>query len=910
MKKVLSFIFILCIIFGGVDVLISAPQIEISKYVVTPKEVYPGGEFSLSINLKNNSTKDKAKNIVLEIKKIEGKNDLSFFYPKNKTTTRRADEIEAGKDILLDFSFQVDKGAPTGIYRLVVNISWQDEGGKNYNSEELISITISPPSIENRPLLTIDNFGTEPSEVSAGDTFELKIFIKNIGGKVANNIKFEIKKIEGKEVLQYFSPVKSGNIVYLDKIEKNEVKNLSMNFLVNDNTPSGNYNFILTFTYEDENRINYDGSEIIGIYVQEKKEKADIDIVSYKLSEDKIIPGNDFILTIKIANSGILDAKNVKIYPSNIEGESGLKYFSLKDEGMLSLNSLKSNEEYTHNFYFYVDKNAIGKLYSMIFKIEYDDVKNVSYSKTKSIGILIVTDNPDLILTTYSTDKELIKPGDSFNLKLTFENIGGFDAKDVRVKIENVENSNSLYPFSIISGAGTLYLDEIKIKEKRDFVFSIKVSEDCEDNRVYNINFSIGYKDITSKDYTKNEKVSIYISQKEKSDEPNLTIKNVSFEPKLLSPNSSFKLSFSILNSGGKIANNCKIEFAGVGTSSDLYPFSLIDSGSLIYLGNIKVDEEKKFNLNLNISKDAKDGVYNLVFKIYYENDKTFTDTQKIGVVIQKSEPSKNLNIILSSYIITPNSLKPGDNFEINYTLTNISKESGYNIVHKIERVENSNSLFPFSPVSMSNINSSRVIQSFSSINSKFKFIISPDAESGNYNLLFTLSYEDSSGNSYSQTSTIGVMVLREPIISIFNLVYPDLVNKGEKFNISCEIANLGKFPINGVLVLLEGTSIRGVDRFIGTIDPGISEVYEAEISFDNIEDYNLTLKVQYVDDSNNLIVEKKDFKIKVAEVSEKEEGEKLGFWQRIWRFILSIFGLGKWNESKRFNKNCLKKFR
>ncbi|HPB33900.1 MAG TPA: hypothetical protein PLW61_03960, partial [Caldisericia bacterium] len=235
-----------------------------------------------------------------------------------------------------------------------------------------------------------------------------------------------------------------------------------------------------------------------------------------------------------------------------------------------------------------------------------------------------------------------------------------------------------------------------------------------------------------------------------------------------------------------------------------------------------------------------------------------------------------------------------GDNFEINYTLTNISKEIGYNIIHKIEKVENSNSLYPFSPVSMSNINSSRIIQSFSSINSKFKFIISPDAESGNYNLLFTLSYEDSSGNSYSQTSTIGVMILRKPIISIFNLVYPDLVNKGEQFNTSCEIANLGKFPINGVLVSLEGAPIRGVDRFIGTIDPGISEIYEAELVFDNIGDYNLTLKVQYVDDSNNVIIEKKDFKIKVVEVSEKEEGEKLSFWQRIWRFILSIFGLGK----------------
>ncbi|MGC9089039.1 MAG: COG1361 S-layer family protein [Caldisericia bacterium] len=895
MKKILSFIFIFVLIFGLVKIVKSAPQIEISKYVITPKEVYPGGDFSLSINLKNNSSQDKAKNVILEIKRVEGKNDLSFFYPKNKTTTRRTDELEAGKDVTLDFSFQVDKGALTGIYRLVVSISWQDEGGRNYNSEELISITISPPSIENRPLLTVNNFKTEPSEVYGGNIFDLKISIKNIGGKLAKNIKFEIKKIEGKETLQYFSPTKSGNIIYLDKIEKGELKDISMSFLVNDSIPQGNYNFILTFTYEDENRINYDGSEIIGIFVQEKKEKAEINIISYKLSEDKIIPGKDFVLKLNIENSGFLDAKNIRIYPSNIEGESSLKYFSIKGEGMLSLNSLKSEESYSYDFYFYVDKDAPGKLYTITFKIEYDDIKNNSYSKTKNIGVLIVTDSPNLILSTYNTDKEKILPGDSFNLKLFFENIGGFDAKDVSVKIENVENSNTLSPFSIISGSTTLFINEIKVNEKKDFSFSIKVNDDCEDNKVYNINFSINYKDITSKNYSKNEKVGIYISQKEKSDEPNLIIKNVSFEPKVLIPDSSFKLNFLISNNGGKIAKNSKIEFSGVGNSSDLYPFSLIDTGSLIYIGNIKIDEEKRVTLNLNISKDAKDGVYNLVFKIYYENDKNFSDTQKIGVTIQKGEPSKNLNIILSSYIITPDILKPGDNFEIDYTLTNTSKDTAYNITHKIERVENSNTLYPFSPVSMSNINSTRIIQGFNSISSNFKFIISPEAESGNYNLIFAISYEDASGNSYLQTSTVGVMVLRKPVISIFNLVYPDVINIGEKFNISCEIANLGKFPVNGVLVSLEGASTKGVDRFIGTLDPGISEIYEAEISFDNSNEYNLTLKVQYVDDSNNINIEKRDFKIKVIEgSSEEKEPKRLTLWQRIWRFILSIFGIGK----------------
>lgn len=895
MKKILLSIFIFVFIFGGIKILKSAPQIEIGKYVVNPKEVYPGSEFSLSINLKNNSQKDKAKNIVLEIKKIEGKSDLSFFYPKNKTTTRRVDELEAGKEISLDFSFQIDKGAPIGIYRLIVSIIWQDESGKNYSSEELISITISPPSIENRPLLTIDSFKTDPVEVSGGDIFDLEIFIKNIGGKIAKNVKFEIKRIEGRDSLYYFSPTKTGNVIYINKIENGEIKDLSMSFLVNDKIPQGNYNFILSFSYEDENRINYDGSEIIGITVQEKKEKADINIVSYILSEEKIIPGSDFILNVTIENSGTLDAKNIRVYPLNIEGEASLKYFTLKKEGALSLSSLKNKEKYSYDFNFYIDKDAPGKLYSIVFKIEYDDIKNLSYSKTKSIGVLIVTDKPDLISTNYNLDKEIIKPGDSFNLKLFIKNIGGFDAKDVKVRIENVENTNSLFPFSIISKGSTLYINEISVNEEKEFVFSIKINEDAQDNRIYNLNLSINYKDITSKDYLKYEKVSIYISQKEKGDEPNLILKNVNFEPKILTPDSSFKLNFSIINNGGKIAKNSKIEFVGVGNSSDLNPFSLIETGSVIYLGNIKVDEEKKVSINLNISKDAKDGVYNLNFKLYYENEKSFSETQKIGVVIQKNEPSKRLNIILSSYIITPNVVKPGDNFEIDYTLTNISKDDSYNLIHKIEKVENSNSLYPFSPIQTSNINSTRVIKSFSSVNSKFKFTVSPEASSGNYNLIFTISYEDSQGNIYSQNLALGVIVLRKPIISIFNLVFPDIVKKGEKFNVSCEIANLGKFPVNGVLVTLEGTLVKGVDRFIGTIDPGISEVYEAELTLYDIKNYNLTIKVYYVDDSNNVITEKREFNIKVIEdESDVKEIKKLNFWQRLLRFILSIFGIGK----------------
>ncbi|MGC9090068.1 MAG: COG1361 S-layer family protein, partial [Caldisericia bacterium] len=542
--------------------------------------------------------------------------------------------------------------------------------------------------------------------------------------------------------------------------------------------------------------------------------------------------------------------------------------------------------------------DAPNKLYQIVFKIEYEDIKNRSYSSTKNIGVLISVDKPVLIISNYSLDKENVIPGDSFNLKLNVKNIGGFDANDIKITIKNVENTNSLSPFSIISKGNTIYIKEIKVNEESSVDLGLKLSDDAQDNKVYNLVVSVSYKDVTSKDYSKDETLSIYVSKKEKIDEPNLILKSISFEPKILNPGTSFRLNIKILNNGGSTAKNSKLEFTGVGASTDLSPFSFVDSGSLIYLGDIKSGEEKNAQVNLNISKDAKEGVYNISIKLTYENSEKYSETQKIGVVIQKSEPQRNVNVVLSSYLVTPEISSPGGTVEIDYVISNISKESAYNVTHKIEKVENSNSLYPFSPISTSNINTTRLIQGYSSVSSKFKFIISGETESGNYNLVFTITYEDSSGNTYSNTSTIGVVVLRKPIISIFNLIYPDKVKTNEKFTLSCEIANLGKFSINGVLITLEGSPIKGVDKFIGMLDPGISDTYEAELSFDKVNVYNMTLKVQYVDDSNSLHYEKRDIKIEVIEESKEPTNttntQKLSFWQRLWRFILSLFGLGK----------------
>ncbi|MBC7194127.1 MAG: hypothetical protein H5U37_00475, partial [Caldisericia bacterium] len=122
MKKYLFIFLIFVLSLISLKPIYGSPQIEVSGYKINPQEIYPGGEFTLTLNIKNISSKDKAQNIVVEIKKLENRSDLFIFYPKNKTNTRKIEELDVNKEITVDFRFQVDKEAQTGIYRVVINL--------------------------------------------------------------------------------------------------------------------------------------------------------------------------------------------------------------------------------------------------------------------------------------------------------------------------------------------------------------------------------------------------------------------------------------------------------------------------------------------------------------------------------------------------------------------------------------------------------------------------------------------------------------------------------------------------------------------------------------------------------------------------------------------------------------------
>ncbi|MCX8095759.1 MAG: hypothetical protein N3D74_06195 [Caldisericia bacterium] len=507
-----------------------------------------------------------------------------------------------------------------------------------------------------------------------------------------------------------------------------------------------------------------------------------------------------------------------------------------------------------------------------------------------------VENKPILTIKNFNYFPNPVANGESFDLNLNIVNIGSKDAKNIKIEIKKIEGQNTLLYFSPKEFSNVIYINLIQKEESKNVKFSFNVDENIKGG-VYNFVVEFNYEDDEKLNYYSQEIVGIFVNKKQEKIKPNVLIENIMTEPKIVEIGKNFKLYISLFNIGEETAKGLKLQFNGVGNSQDLYPFTILDSSNTIFIGDLKEGERKKININFSVSSDAKEGLYNLNINIIYENSEKFSELQKFGIIVKKIEPQKSLNLILSNYKISPEIVNPGNIFEIDYTITNISKETAYNITHKIERLENTNSLYPFSPVFSTNINKNNLINSGASIRNKIKFFVSPDAESKTYNLLLSIKYEDINGNFYETTSTIGVIVLRKPIISIFNFSCPEKVKENETFTISCEIGNTGNYPIRGVILFLKGLPVNNGDKFIGTLESGNYDTYEFDVKLDKEGNYSGELIIQYVDDSNNIHETKKEFKILVEKevVNEsKNNNPRLTIWQKIWRFILKLFGIIK----------------
>ena len=263
------------------------------------------------------------------------------------------------------------------------------------------------------------------------------------------------------------------------------------------------------------------------------------------------------------------------------------------------------------------------------------------------------------------------------------------------------------------------------------------------------------------------------------------------------------------------------------------------------------------------------------------EKDKTL----KITLEYQQRAPVLHVK----RYSITPEIVQPGEHFQLHLVVEN----EGTDDALTMKVTFGSSQLF--SPVQPSSSAYFERLDVGDSASVSQTFAVSGDVVSGVYDLVVTISYKDAIGMLQTVQGTIGITVLRKPLIKLLNVDYPAAVEEGVPFTFSVDVANTGRFAVNGLYLEVESDmDWEYSSYYIGSLEAGDFDTFVSDV-LPTAGEHTFVITVGFVDDFNKEHSQKESFSVTVKEITEKEtpppQKEK-GLWQRFIEFLKAFLGL------------------
>ncbi|MPW24872.1 hypothetical protein GC105_03590 [Alkalibaculum sp. M08DMB] len=175
-KKIIVVLFVTLIIlsFNSVSAAPKSPNIVISKYNVEQKEITPGSTFKVELNLKNYG-EYHARKVKISLNNEQGQEDLGSFSPLNQSNVQYISLVEASKTKKISYNMYVSPKIEPGNYNIIVNISYNDYNGTQYDEIQTIGLLVRES--ESIQLLADDNLG----DIIIGKPLETEVQIVNNG---------------------------------------------------------------------------------------------------------------------------------------------------------------------------------------------------------------------------------------------------------------------------------------------------------------------------------------------------------------------------------------------------------------------------------------------------------------------------------------------------------------------------------------------------------------------------------------------------------------------------------------------------------------------------------------------------------------------------------------------------------
>ncbi len=358
-KTIIMIVLALTLVLGAASVsAVGGALLKASILRYEPAPAEQGNTVDVWVQLSNQGTKAER----VAVKFVP---EYPFSLPEGAQGEFDVGTVAAIENKVVKFTLYIDPNAPNGDR----NVKFMYK----YGTIDEWAILEAPITIQTQDaVLVIDNYAVNPSPIVPGQTFLVKLLLRNAGRIAIKNLDISIDLEDGD-----FSTIGTGTKKRIDYVPYGETEEISFQMASDTSTAVKVYSVPVSLSYQDDKGKQHTDSAKISLVVNAEPEiSLTVDSTDFK---SKTSPGT---FSLKIVNKGIVDMKYVT-----------LKLIETPDYDVLS----SSNEEYVGNLDsddfetvdFTIKPNVAEPRLQL--QLEFKDPYNVDFKQKYDLPLRIIT---------------------------------------------------------------------------------------------------------------------------------------------------------------------------------------------------------------------------------------------------------------------------------------------------------------------------------------------------------------------------------------------------------------------------------------------------------------------------------------------------------------------------------------
>ncbi|MDF2845834.1 MAG: hypothetical protein K0R00_4260 [Herbinix sp.] len=629
---------------------------------------------------------------------------------------------------------------------------------------------------------------------------------------------------------------------------------LEFDVTASDYVKIGTYPINIKFTYTP---YSFDGSDpspvecIITTKIKVKEEKVPVQLTANNINLENSSIGNDTNISMLIKNEGELSAMNIGDLTAGASKNITLPI-------SIFSNAATGRRKITANFTY---KTTGG---------EEKQAKFESY-----INLTAPTNTtkaPNLSVQNIDT-KEGLKLSQTFKLGVDLKNIGGADARNITVTIDDA--SAGVGSEGIIKDYYTAGITAAPIKASKTGSVDIplKVSKYATGG-LKEIKVVISYTDASGNPFTITEKTYVDVVTPTPTPtptptlapegSPNLVISNVTQTPASPIAGDKVELTFEVENKSDVDAELVKISTEGLSTTT----FIPVESEPYLYYDKIKAGEKIQVTLGFLVSNSITEGLNSITVKCSYKGGES-TGVIPVRDVVNDVGGISKPKLIVSKYYTDAEELRAGSTFNFTFDLYNTNATvAAKNITVTISQADNI-----FTVTQGSNSFFINKIAAGETITNTLELKVKSDATTKAYPIEITIEYEYDGAEPNPTTGEIGESKTEKlnlqavensrPVVNNVQVYsYDGMITVGTPATLAFEFYNMGKSPLNNVIAKVEGDFIKsdGEMQIIGNVAEGTPSYVEFQVTPNLEGDAKGVLRFTFEDSNGDQVEFTQDF--------------------------------------------------